>query len=173
MKTRADLIAIFDAHGIDHATTEHPAVFRVGEGEAVKAALPGAHTKNLFLKDAKGRLWLISARDDTVIDLKHLHTVIGSARLSFGSAELMETVLGVTPGSVTAFALINDLEHRVTFVLDQALAQADRVNFHPLVNTATTTLSAEGLRGFLKALQISPLVVDFVQMKGAQMDLGR
>ncbi len=164
MKTRSDLIDFFDAHGIDHATTDHEAVFRVGEGEGIKDDIPGAHTKNLFLKDAKGRLWLISAKDDTLIDLKRLHTVIGSARLSFGSAELMEAVLGVTPGSVTAFALINDVERQVTFVLDRLLAQADRVNFHPLVNTATTGVSREGFRQFLGALGIEPLVVDFAAM---------
>lgn len=164
MKTRPDLIAFFDAHGIDHATTDHEAVFRVGEGEGIKDDIPGAHTKNLFLKDAKGRLWLISAKDDTQIDLKRLHTVIGSARLSFGSAELMEQALGVTPGSVTAFAMINGAERDVTFVLDHRLAQAERVNFHPLVNTATTGLSQAGFAKFFQALAISPLVVDFGAM---------
>jgi Ala-tRNA(Pro) deacylase len=165
MTSPADLIAFFDAHGVDHATVEHPAVFRVGEGEEIKAAIPGAHTKNLFLKDAKGRLWLISAQDDTVIDLKRLHTVIGSARLSFGSAELMVEALGVTPGSVTAFALLHDQERRVTFVLDRALHEADRVNFHPLTNTATTGVSQEGFRRFLEALGVAPLVVDFPAMQ--------
>lgn len=164
MKTRSDLIAFFDAHGIDHATTDHEAVFRVGEGEGIKDGIPGAHTKNLFLKDAKGRLWLISAKDDTQIDLKRLHTVIGSARLSFGAAELMEKTLGVTPGSVTAFALINDAERDVTFVLDRRLAKAERVNFHPLVNTATTGVSQAGFAKFLQALEITPLVVDFEAM---------
>ncbi|MDO8378910.1 prolyl-tRNA synthetase associated domain-containing protein [Phenylobacterium sp.] len=165
MLTRPDLIAFFDAHGIDHATTEHEAVFRVGEGEAVKHGIEGAHSKNLFLKDAKGRLWLISAQDTTVIDLKRLHPVIGSARLSFGSAELMVETLGVTPGSVTAFALANDVERRVTFVLDRALAEAERVNFHPLTNTATTTVSPAGLRRFFQALGITPLVVDFTDLR--------
>lgn len=164
MTNRADLIAFFDAHGIEHATVDHPAVFRVGEGEGIKDDIPGAHTKNLFLKDAKGRLWLISAQDDTAIDLKRLHTVIGSARLSFGSAELMEEVLGVTPGSVTAFALINDTGYRVTFVLDRRLAEAERVNFHPLTNTATTGVSSAGFRKFLTALGVTPLVVDFAAM---------
>jgi Ala-tRNA(Pro) deacylase len=164
MKTRPDLIAFFDAHGIDHATTDHEAVFRVGEGEGIKDDIPGAHTKNLFLKDAKGRLWLISAQDDTAIDLKRLHTVIGAARLSFGAAELMEKTLGVTPGSVTAFALINDARRDVTFVLDRRLAQAERVNFHPLVNTATTGVSQAGFAKFLQALGITPLVVDFEAM---------
>ncbi|MDP3634625.1 prolyl-tRNA synthetase associated domain-containing protein [Phenylobacterium sp.] len=164
MKTRPDLIAFFDAQGIDHATTEHEAVFRVGEGEEIKQGIAGAHTKNLFLKDAKGRLWLISAQDSTVIDLKRLHPVIGSARLSFGSAELMADALGVTPGSVTAFAMINDTDRRVTFVLDRALAQAEQVNFHPLTNTATTTVSQAGLRKFFSGLGISPLVVDFTTL---------
>ena len=164
MKTRPDLIAFFDAHGVDHDTTDHAAVFRVGEGEGIKDDIPGAHTKNLFLKDAKGRLWLISAQDDTQIDLKRLHTVIGSARLSFGSAELMEEVLGVTPGSVTAFALINDVEHRATFVLDRRLAEAERVNFHPMTNTATTGVSQAGFAKFLQALGITPLIVDFAAM---------
>ena len=164
MKTRSDLIAFFDAHAIAHDTTDHPAVFRVGEGEGIKDGIPGAHTKNLFLKDAKGRLWLISAQDDTAIDLKRLHTVIGSARLSFGSAELMEQVLGVTPGSVTAFGLVNDVERRLTFVLDWRLAQAERVNFHPLTNTATTGVSREGFAAFLAALGVTPIVVDFAAM---------
>lgn len=161
MLDRAGLIALFDAHGVDHATTDHEAVFRVGEGEGIKDGIPGAHTKNLFLKDAKGRLWLISAKDDTVIDLKRLHPVIGSARLSFGPAELMVETLGVTPGSVTAFGLVNDTEGRVTFVLDKALVDADQVNFHPLTNTATTTVSQAGFRRFLAALGRTPIVVDF------------
>ena len=164
MLNRAELIAYFEAHGIDHATTSHEAVFRVGEGEDIKAAMPGAHTKNLFLKDAKGQLWLISAKDDTQIDLKRMHTVIGSARLSFGSADLMTATLGVTPGSVTAFALVNDQAKRVRFVLDRRLAQADSLNFHPLVNTATTQISQAGFQAFLKSLAITPQIVDFVAM---------
>ena len=164
MKTRADLIALLDSLGVEHPTREHPAVFRVGEGKEIKAAIPGAHTKNLFLKDAKGRLWLISAQDRTAIDLKRLHTVIGSARLSFGSSGLMEQVLGVTPGSVTAFALINDSDRQVRFVLDRNLAEADRVNFHPLTNTATTGVDQAGFRKFLAALGVAPLIVDFSAM---------
>lgn len=159
--TRADLFALLDARGIAHSTLDHPPVFRVGEGVEVKARLPGAHTKNLFLKDAKGRLWLVSARDDAVVDLKALPATIGSARLSFGSAERLEEALGVAPGSVTAFALINDPQRRVTFVADRALMEADAVNFHPLANDATTTVSSEGLRAFLGALGREAIVVDF------------
>jgi Ala-tRNA(Pro) deacylase len=164
MNTRDDLLAFLDAHGIEHSTLDHPAVFRVGEGEEIKAGLPGAHTKNLFLKDGKGQLWLISARDTTRIDLKRLPGVIGSARLSFGAEPLMVETLGVTPGSVTAFALVNDAAHRVRFVLDKALAEAEMVNFHPLTNTATTAVSREGFRRFLEAVGVTPLVVDFEAM---------
>ena len=164
MKTRADLFAFLDAHGVAYSTFDHPPVFRVEEGLEIKAALPGGHTKNLFLKDAKGQLWLISALGETAIDLKRLHTVIGSGRLSFGSEALMVETLGVTPGSVTAFGLINDVEHRVRFVLDVALAQADPVNFHPLGNDATTAVSQEGFRRFLAALGITPMIVDFAAM---------
>ena len=164
MKTRADLMAFLDQLGVEHTTIDHPAVFRVGEGDEIKAALPGAHTKNLFLKDGKGQLWLISAEGHTPIDLKRLPAVIGSARLSFGNAALMEETLGVTPGSVTAFGLINDASHRVRFVLDRALAEAEIVNFHPLTNTATTGVSQAGFRKFLAALGVEPLVVDFATM---------
>ena len=165
MRTKDEFLAFLDSIGVAHDTIEHPAVFRVGEGEDVKAQIPGAHTKNLFLKDAKDRLWLISAADTAVIDLKRLHHVIGSARLSFGNAALMEQTLGVTPGSVTAFALVNDPDHRVCFVLDRTLAEASRVNFHPLANTGTTGVSREGFRAFLSALGVQPMVVDFTAMQ--------
>src|SRR5690606_24056576 len=130
MKTPDDLLAFLDAHAIAARTVRHPAVFRVDEGHEIKAALPGAHTKNLFLKDAKDQLWLISALGETQVDLKRLPPVIGSARLSFGNPALMAETLGVTPGSVTAFGLINDTQRRVRFVLDRGLAEAELVNFH-------------------------------------------
>jgi Ala-tRNA(Pro) deacylase len=164
MMARNQLLSFLERQGIEHATHDHPAVFTVGEGEEIKARIPGAHTKNLFLKDAKDQLWLISAEGHARIDLKRLHPVIGSARLSFGNPALMEATLGVTPGSVTAFGLINDKDRKVRFVLDRTLAEAAYVNFHPLTNTATTTVSAEGFRKFLALLDIRPLVVDFERM---------
>jgi Ala-tRNA(Pro) deacylase len=164
MQTRADLFAFLSALGVAHHTLDHPAVFRVGEGDEVKASLPGGHTKNLFLKDARGQLWLISALQDARIDLKALPRAIGSAKLSFGPAELMAQTLGVTPGAVTAFGLINDTGHRVRFVLDAALAAADPVNFHPLVNTATTAVSQADFRRFLAAVGVEPLIVDFARL---------
>jgi Ala-tRNA(Pro) deacylase len=164
LKTRGDLIAFLDCLGVASRTWDHPAVFTVGESGAIKEVIPGAHTKNLFLKDSKAQLWLVSAEGHAQIDLKRLHTVIGSARLSFGKAELMEEVLGVAPGSVTAFALVNDRNHRVRFVLDRTLAEADVVNFHPLTNTATTGVSGADFRRFLAAVGVTPMVVDFVAM---------
>ncbi len=159
-KTGEDFFAHLDAHGIDHATHRHPPVFRVGEGAGVKAALPGGHTKNLFLKDAKGQLWLVSALDDTRIDLKALPRAIGSAKLSFGSEERLLAALGVRPGSVTPFALINDPDHAVRFVLDGALMAHGTLNFHPLSNDATTAISRAGFLNFLTSLGVQPLVID-------------
>jgi len=155
------LFARLDELGVAHSTLEHPPVFRVDDGHEIKAALPGGHTKNLFLKDDKGQLWLISALGETTINLKVLPKVIGSGRLSFGSAELMGETLGVAPGSVTPLALINDVDRRIRFVADAALMAADPVNFHPLTNAATTALSQAGFRAFLAGLGVSPLVVNF------------
>ena len=167
----AELFAFLDAHGIAHRTLEHPPVFRVGEGAQIRAAMPGGHTKNLFLKDAKGRLWLLSALQDAAIDLKALPADIGSARLSFGSPERLRAALGVAPGSVTAFALLNDPAQQVTFVADAALLAADPVNFHPLVNTATTAVSRAGLRTFLQVLgRPEPVAADFARLPGAGSD---
>jgi Ala-tRNA(Pro) deacylase len=163
---RDRLLAWMADHGIDHLTHDHPAVFRVEEGLALKAAMRGAHTKNLFLKDKKGRLWLISARQDTTIDLKRAPVVLGSDRLSFGNETLMWETLGVRPGSVTALALINDPDRRVAFVLDRRLWDADIVNFHPLANTATTALDQPAFRRVLTLLDREPLVVDFEALSG-------
>ena len=158
---RDRLIAWMAENGVDHVTHDHPAVFRVQEGLELKADLPGAHTKNLFLKDHKGRLWLISARQDTVIDLKQAAGAIGSGRLSFGNETLMWETLGVRPGSVTALGLINDVDHRVTFVLDRRLWEADVVNFHPLTNTATTALGQAAFRRYMALMDRQPIVLDF------------
>ena len=158
---RDRLLAWMAANGVDQTTHDHPAVFRVDEGLELKAAMPGAHTKNLFLKDKKGRLWLISARQDTVIDLKRAPAAMGSDRLSFGNEGLLYETLGLTPGSVTALGLINDPDRRVTFVLDRALWEADVVNFHPLTNTATTALAQADFRRFLTLIGREPVVVDF------------
>jgi Ala-tRNA(Pro) deacylase len=146
-------------------TLEHEAVFRVGEGDEIKAKLKGAHTKNLFVRDQKGRQFLISAEQSTQISLKALEPLLSCGRLSFGSEDRLMRALKVRPGSVTALALINDPDHGVKFILDKVLYEAEFVNFHPLVNTATTTLSQSDFRIFLKALKRNSLVVDFCEMR--------
>ena len=162
---RDRLIDWMATNGVDQTTHDHPAVFRVEEGLELKAALPGLHTKNLFLKDKKSRIWLISAAQDTVIDLNRVPALIGAppgtGRFSFASPELMWETLGVRPGSVTALGLINDVDRRVTFVLDRRLHEADLVNFHPLVNTATTALGQAAFRRVLSLLDRDPIVADF------------
>ncbi len=149
--TRAQLFERLESLGIAHLTIDHEAVFTVGESERLHREIPGGHTKNLFLKDAKDKLWLIIAECHTPIDLKSLPKTIGSARLSFGRADLLQEVLGVSPGSVTALALINDTAHRVSVVVDQRLLEYDVINCHPLENTATTSLSRNDLEKFVRA----------------------
>lgn len=147
--------------GLETETIEHEAVFTVAQSAALRARIVGGASKNLFLKDRKGRLFLLSTEDDAEIDLRTLHRKLGGqGRLSFGSAELMHEVLGVTPGSVTPFAAINDREGRVTVALARALLDRERVNFHPLENTATTAISAQDLVAFLKATGHDPLIVE-------------
>src|SRR6195256_3969415 len=120
--TPADLFAFLDKLGIAHPTVTHPPLFTVEESQTLRGAIPGGHTKNLFLKDKKGSLFLVTALEDAVIELKSLHRRLGAAgRFSFGSAELMHETLGVMPGAVTPFSAINDSDRRVTVVLDAAL----------------------------------------------------
>jgi Ala-tRNA(Pro) deacylase len=149
------------AHDIAVQRRDHEAVFTVEESVGLRGTIPGAHSKNLFLKDKKGRLFLVSAREDARIDLKRLHEVIGaSGRLSFCSGEALMEKLGVTPGSVTAFAIINDRAGDVTMVLDANLARAPLVNFHPLTNTATLSITTPDLMRFFALASHAPLIVD-------------
>ncbi len=168
---RAGVEAFLATIGANAITHDHSPIFTVEEGRAYEHLTPGAHSKNLFLKDAKDQLWLISAWANSAIDLKALPPVIGSARLSFGSPALMQDALGVTQGSVTALALLNDPTHRVRFVIDQALLDADHVNFHPLRNDATTCLPQQGLQRYLYALRRPIWVVDFEQMHASPLDM--
>ncbi len=156
-----DLFAKLDALGIAHATTRHSPVFTVEESRELKAQMPGGHTKNLFLKDKKGALFLLCALSDSLIDLNSVSKLLGAGRFSFGSAELLMTHLGVTPGSVTLFALINDHARSVRLILDQALFAQDPVNFHPLRNDATTAISPAGMLSFAAALGQEPIRLGF------------
>lgn len=156
-----DLFAYLDRLGIAHETRWHEAVFTVEEGRHLKAEMPGGHTKNLFMKDKAGALVLVSAHADSALPLNRLHRHLGTRRLSFADGALMQEVLGVAPGSVTAFALMNDTDGRARFVVDVALLAFDRLNFHPLVNTATTAIARDDLDRFVEATGHVMDVVDF------------
>ncbi|MEZ5816961.1 MAG: prolyl-tRNA synthetase associated domain-containing protein [Hyphomicrobiaceae bacterium] len=165
--TRSDLMARLDELGIETRTVDHEPVFTVAESEMLHRELTGGHTKNLFLKDAKDKLWLVVAEAHTPVDLKALPKAIGSARLSFGKAELLMEVLGVTPGSVTALALVNDTAHRVSVVVDERLMGYDTINCHPLVNSATTSLKRDDLIRFMEACGHAPRIVTLSGPAGA------
>jgi len=157
--TSADLFACFDRLGIVHTTVEHPPLFTVEQSQALRGKIPGGHTKNLFLKDKKDALYLVVALEDAFIELKSLHRRLGaSGRFSFGSAELMRATLGVEPGSVTPFAAINDVAGRVTVVLDTAMMAHATLNYHPLVNTMTTSIARDDLVKFLAATGHPPRI---------------
>ena len=157
--TRQDLFSRLAELGIATTTVDHEAVFTVAQSSGLERELPGGHTKNLFLKDKKDRFYLVVALGGAHIDLKTLHKKLGSDRLSFGKPELLMEVLGVPAGSVTPFALINDTGHRVTVILDADMMRHERLNFHPLENTATTNIAREDLLGFIRACGHEPRVL--------------
>lgn len=159
--TREELYKRLDALGIKTKTTDHDPVFTVAESDQLELAIPGAHTKNLFLKDAKGRLFLIIAQSTTNINLKSLPAKMGSSRLSFGKPELLLKLLGVPPGSVTAFALMNDRKNQTSVVIDAQLMDCDIINCHPLRNNATTSIARDDLLRFIRDCGHQELVVDF------------
>ncbi|HET6524813.1 prolyl-tRNA synthetase associated domain-containing protein [Sphingopyxis sp.] len=158
MRGEAGLLADLGALAIPFAAHEHEAVFTVAESDAVNAAIPGAHTKNLFLKDNGGAYWLVTVPSEARVDLKALPAAIGSKRVSFGKAGDMERLLGISPGSVTPLAAINAPPGSLTVVLDEGLAAAETVNVHPLRNTGTLGLSGGTILDLLRHWGHRPLV---------------
>ena len=158
MRGETGLLADLKALAIPFAAYDHVAVFTVAESDAVNAAIPGAHTKNLFLKDAGGAFWLVTVPSEARVDLKALPAAIGSKRVSFGKAEDMDRLLGIAPGSVTPLAAINALAGSITVVLDDSLAAAETVNVHPLRNTGTLGLSGAAILDLLRHWGHAPVV---------------
>ena len=165
--TPDQLFARLDGLGIAHRTYSHPPVFTVAEAVALRGQLPGGHCKSLFLKDKKGGLWLAVVLEERRVDLKQLAAAFGAARFSFGSPELLYETLGVRPGSVTPFALVNPGAHRVAVVLDKAMLKHDPLNYHPLENDRTTTISPADLLLFIAACGHTPRLVDFAEIEAA------
>lgn len=163
--TPEDLLALLDEMGFETTTVEHEAAHTVEESKGLRGTIPGAHTKNLFVKDKKGAIFLITAREDTPVNLKHIHKHIGArGRVSFASAEAMWERLGVRPGSVTVFGLANDTDGQVGFVLDAALLEGELVNGHPMVNTATTTIRTGDLLAFVRSTGHEPTVLPLADL---------
>ncbi|KQT87437.1 prolyl-tRNA synthetase associated domain-containing protein [Aurantimonas sp. Leaf443] len=167
-EARAALFAHLERLGIKTRTVEHEALFTVAQSQALHEAVAGGHTKNLFVKDKKGQLFLIVAEQATAVDLKNLHKVIGaSGRLSFASPEQMRAHLAVSPGSVTAFGVMADRAGAVRLVLDERLTMHDMVNCHPMTNEATTTIARDDLLAFFRSTGHEPLVADLSERQDA------
>ena len=160
------LFARLDALGIAHHTFTHPPVFTVEEAKALRGTLPGGHCKSLFLKDKKAGLWLVVALEECRVDLKALADRLGAPRFSFGGPDLLYEVLGVRPGSVTPFAAINDIDRRVSVVLQRDMLAHDPLNYHPLENTRTTAIAPRDLVRFLDACGHAPVVVEVPERTG-------
>ena len=157
--SRADLFAFLDCLGIRTTTVEHPPLHTVEESRLLRGEIAGGHSKNLFLKDKKGALFLVVAEEDASIPVNEIHPRIGAARLSFGKPDLLAEVLGVRPGSVTPFGVINDTSGRVSVVIEAGLLRYDRLNFHPLENTATTSIARGDLLAFLRGTGHEPRIL--------------
>ena len=154
-----DLFAFLDTLGIPHKTVTHPPLFTVEQSRELRGQIPGGHTKNLFLKDKKDAVFLVVAQEDAAIELKSLHRRLGaSGRFSFGSADLLLELWGVLPGAVTPFGAINDTGHRVIVVLDAPMMEHQTLNYHPLVNTMTTSIGRDDLVRFLAATGHPPRI---------------
>lgn len=147
--------------GIETSTVSHPAVFTVDEAKRLRGELPGAHSKSLFLRNKKGRMWLVVVLEDRKIDLRDLGEQLGAGRLSFGSPERLMRYLGVIPGAVTPFGAYNDRDHDVQIVVDRTMMESPVLNFHPLDNTRTTAIAPADLVRFLEATGHPPQLLDF------------
>ena len=157
---KEELLRFLQKLGLVYTIHEHAPVFTAEEALVVVGHLPGVHCKNLFLKDKADALWLVTLPDEKRADLKRLPEKIGSKRLTFGNAALLMDALGVAPGSVTALALVNDEARRVQLVLDREMMNAELINLHPMVNTATITLQKADLLRFVEALGRKPLIAE-------------
>lgn len=158
--SRADLIAFLDGLGIATRTFEHPPLFTVEQSQALRGEIAGGHTKNLFLKDKKDNYFLLTVGEEAQVDLKQIHHTIGAAsRVSFGRPEMLMELLGVVPGAVTVFGLINDTQRRVKLFLDAALMEHETINAHPLTNEATTQIARADLLRFIAATGHEPTIL--------------
>jgi Ala-tRNA(Pro) deacylase len=159
--TSLDLIERLRQLEIEVPVLEHEAVYTVEEAKAVRGDLEGCHTKNLFVRNKKEAMWLVTCLADRTVDLRWLGEHIGGGRLSFGSARRLMKYLGITPGAVSPFAVVNDTERKVRVVLDREVLKREPINFHPLDNRLTVTIGAQDFLRFLEAERHSPQIINF------------
>jgi Ala-tRNA(Pro) deacylase len=157
--SRDELFERLKSLGIETITKSHAPVFTVEEAQKIHHDIPGGHCKNLFCKDEKGAIWLIVCLESARVDLKLAPSKIGSKRLTFGKPDLLMDILGVEPGSVTPFGLINDLGRRTNVILDADMMKREILNYHPLKNTETTSISSADLLNFISSCGHAPKVV--------------
>jgi Ala-tRNA(Pro) deacylase len=162
--TPDDLFVVFKQLGIAYSLHHHIPLFTVADSLEIEKGIPGRHCRNLFVRDKKERMFLVSALNETRIDLKKLAPAIGADRLSFGSPERLHRHLGVKPGSVCPFAVINDRDNLVTPVLDADMMTCDLINFHPLLNTMTVGLTPADLLTFMAHIGHNPVILDMGQL---------
>lgn len=158
--TPDELMAALTRLGIEFSLHHHRAVFTVAEAETVEHDIPGTRCRNLFLRDKKKNNFLVVLRNETEVDLKKLQPLIGADKLSFGSAERLWEYLGVRPGSVCPYAIINDKTQQVKIILDQSMMRTARVNYHPLLNTMTIGTAPADLIKFIESTGHAPYIVD-------------
>ena len=148
--SEAKVYEALDSLGIPYTRHEHPPVFTVEQAERHWTDISGAHCKNLFLRNKKGnRHYLVILPSIKQADLRQLNARLNEDRLSFGSAERLRKYLGLEPGSVSPFGLINDSRKAVSVIVDLDLRRAGRVNFHPNVNTVTVGIDMADFERFL------------------------
>lgn len=158
--TPKELLDYLSELNIETTTVGHPALFTVADSQRLRGEIPGGHTKNLFLKDKKDKFFLVTVEEDATVDLKSIHHIIGaSSRVSFGKPEKLMEYLGVIPGAVTAFSVINDKDNQVEMILDAALMENEIINAHPLTNEATTSIKRDDLLRFLEATGHKPRIL--------------
>ena len=158
--TASDLLAYFDELGLETSTVEHQPVFTVEEARRLRGSQPGSHSKSLFLRNKKKQMWLVTTEADRKIDLKRLGESLGAGRIGFGSPERLMTHLGVIPGAVSPFGVINDTDGVVRVVLDREMLEHEPLNFHPLDNTKTTAIGRDDLLRFLEATGHEPVLLE-------------
>lgn len=168
MAGEAELYALLRDNGIAFSHHVHPPLFTVEESRALRGELPGGHVKNMFMKDKKGAIWLATCLEYRQIRIRDLEKEVGAKGLSFGKPELLWDVLGVLPGAVTPFGLVNDRDHKVNVALDRQMLDHDPINFHPLHNEATTAISKQGFLDFLALTRHQPMLVDFDRLEAQE-----